>query len=195
MIVHDRAVKRASRAENGSLGFYIGAAMRHFQCYKNYMVITKLIHTSNMVEFFPTKCENPKLSESERIATMLQDLITVVSNPSQFVPNITYGDELNNTIQWMQDLMCRNNDGTQWYDSTSTGKQGMVLPEGKKPRARAQTFVHKPIRTIVRKKFNDGIWYEGKVKKYDQINKYYTDGDIEEYDHTEMQRYKKKKQQ
>ena len=85
-IVHDVPTERASWAEHGSRGYYIGPALKHFCCYRNFMVGTKSIRTSNTVEFFPVKCENPLLTEEERISTLLQDLITVVSSPTQTLP-------------------------------------------------------------------------------------------------------------
>ena len=49
--------------------------------------------------------------------------------------------------------------------------------------------------TIVRKRFEDGKYYEGEVTGYDTINEYYkiayTDGDTEEYDNDDMKRYYK----
>ena len=60
------------------------------------------------------------------------------------------------------------------------------------------TDTMEPMGTIVQKRFNDGKFYKGEVTKYDPINNYYMvrfqDGDVEEYDHDEMKRYKKKQQ-
>lgn len=198
-IVHDSCKERASWAKHGSCGFYIGPALHHFRCYKNFMVTTKSIRTSNTVEFFPVKCENHYLSEVEQINILIQDLITIVSNPTRNVPSIEYGDELNNALRTMQRLMCCNADGTQRYDKSTTKDQGVAVPDRPRPRTRSQTFVQEPIGTIVRKRFNDGKFYEGEITKFDPINKFYTvkfqDGDIEEYDQSEMKKYKKKKQQ
>jgi hypothetical protein len=50
------------------------------------------------------------------------------------------------------------------------------------------------IGTKVRKKFNDGKYYEGEVIRYDPINQYYKikyrDGDQEDYDEKDMKQYK-----
>ena len=85
----------------------------------------------------------------------------------------------------MQRLMCHNADGTQRYDKSTTKDQGVAVPDRPRPRTRSQTFVQEPIGTIVRKRFNDGKFYEGKITKFDPINKFYTvkfqDGDIKEY--------------
>ena len=197
-IVHDVATERASWAQHGSRGFYIGPALNHFRCYKNFMVKTKAVRISNTVEFFPVTCQNPQLTEQEKINILLQDLIAILSNPTRNVPSIEYGDDLNNALRTMQNLICKNDDGTQRYDKASSRQQGVVVPDRPRPRTRSQTFVQEPIGMIIRKRFNDGKAYEGEITKYDSVNKFYTvkfqDGDIEEYDHNEVKRYKKKVQ-
>ena len=48
---------------------------------------------------------------------------------------------------------------------------------------------------IIRKKIDDGKFYEGEVTKYDKSNKFYSieyrDGDREEYTHDEVASYRK----
>ena len=197
-IVHDRATERASWAQHGSRGFYIGPAMKHFRCYRNLMVVTKSTRTSNTVEFFPRTNENPLLTEAEKINLILQDLLAIVSSPCRTLPSLEYGDDLSNAVRTMQTLMCKNKDGTQRYSARRMVEPGVPLPEQPVPRTRSTTYVQEPVGTIVRKRFNDGKFYEGEVTKYNPINKYYTikfvDGDIEEYDQQEMKKYKKKNQ-
>ena len=88
-IVHDRSTERATWAEHGSRGFYIGPALKHFRCYRNnFMVKTKAIRVLNTVEFFPVKCDDPLLTEGEQINILLQNLITVLSSPARKLPSI-----------------------------------------------------------------------------------------------------------
>ena len=70
-IVHNMTSERASWADHGSRGFNIGPAMNHFRCYKNLMVTSKSVQVSNTVEFFPSQCNNPQLSEGEQINLLL----------------------------------------------------------------------------------------------------------------------------
>ena len=53
--------------------------------------------------------------------------------------------------------------------------------------------------TIVRKRFNDGKYYEGEVTKYDEVNRYYLikylGGQQEDLDENDMKRYYKRRQQ
>ena len=64
------------------------------------------------------------------------------------------------------------------------------------PTTRSQAYKQEPIGTIVKRKFNDGKWYEGEVTHYDPINKLYKikyrDGDTEDYDHSEMKEIENK---
>ena len=71
---------------------------------------------------FPVKYKNPKLSDGERIAILLQDLISIVGSPTRKVKGIEYGDKLNNALRKMQDLMCCNVDGLQPYDPSKAGE-------------------------------------------------------------------------
>lgn len=107
-IVHDRVDERASWAEHGSRGYYVGPALDHFRCYRNWMVKTNAIRVSNMVEFSPTKCGNPQLQPEDRINILMKDLVSILSNSTKSIPSITYGTELNNALRTIQRLICRD---------------------------------------------------------------------------------------
>ena len=184
VIVHDNTDERASWDKHGSRGFCIGTSLQHFRCYRAYMCETKSVRTSNTVEFFPSKCGNPLLTEGEMITLLLKDLVDILSKPTRTIPSITYGNELNNALRTMQELMCRNRDGTQRMGSERKVQQGVsdgfepinVVEQrvgelaSKGPKTRSQTFIQEEEGTIVRKKFCDGKYYEGEVVKYDPIN-------------------------
>lgn len=92
----------------------------------------------------------------------------------------------------------QNKDGTQKSKGV-VSEQGVGLTDRPIPRTRSQTYVQEKVGTIVRKQFNDRKFYKGEITKYDPVNKFYTikykDGDIEEYDHSEIKKYKKKKKE
>ena len=107
--------------------------------------------------------------------------------------------------------MCRDINGKQRLQRKAINQRQQGVDERPVPITRSATRDQEgtvadvdttdtlePMGTIVRKRFNDGKFYEGEVTKYDPINNYYTvrfqDGDVEEYDHDEMKRYKKKQQ-
>ena len=94
-------------------GWIVGSTPKHFRCWKVLIKLTKKVRTSNTVDFFPVRCGNPLLTEAEQISLLLRDLVQILSSPTQTLPSIAYGDELNNPLRTMQELMCRHPDGTQ----------------------------------------------------------------------------------
>ena len=67
------------------------------------MCETKSVQTSNTIEFFPTKCGNPLLTEGEMITVLLQDLVDTLSKPTRTIPSIAYDSKLNNALRTMQE--------------------------------------------------------------------------------------------
>ena len=89
------------------------------------------------------------------ITLLLKDWVDILSKPTRSIPSITYGDELNNALRTMQELMCRNRDGTQRMGFERNVQQGVsegfepinVVEQrvdelaSKGPKTRSQTFV------------------------------------------------------
>ena len=161
------------------------------------MVESRVIRVSNTVEFFPKETRNPLLNEEQQIGLLLDDLVTVLSRPARTIPSIRYGSELNDAVRTMQRLMCKDDKGKQKFSGINHEEQ-RVPPAERGPRTRSQAINEFQIGTIIRKQYGDGKWYEGEISKYDATNKFYTvkykDGDIAEYTHEEIKRYKKDKQ-
>lgn len=131
-IAHTTTDRQTTWEEHGGRSFGLGRAPNHFRCYRNLIVKTNAIRVSNTVEFFPVKCGNPMLSEEEKISLLLQDLITIVSNPTRTIPSISYGDELNNALRTMQELMCKNRHGTQRVGNDTSTSTSPSLSLGHK---------------------------------------------------------------
>ena len=90
--------------------------------YRTLIVKTKRIQIPNTVEFLHVKYDNPMLNKEEKISLLLQDLITIVSSPTQTIPSLSYSYKLNNILRTIQDLMCKNKDSTQHFgDSIGNG--------------------------------------------------------------------------
>ena len=62
------------------------------------------------------------------ITLLLQDLIAILSKPTRTIPSIAYGTKLNNALRTLQELMCRNNDGSQRFGPKHT--KGQKVGEG-----------------------------------------------------------------
>ena len=202
IIIHVRTDERPTWANHGMRGFYIGPCLKHFRCYECYMPLENSTRKSNTVEFFPDMCDNPIIKPSERLNMILTNLVDALTTPAPSIPSVQYGTELNDAIRRLQTLLCRDAQGKQITARPEVQlAPPRVLPtRDKGPTTRLQTYQPEAIGTIIRKKFNeDGNYYEGEVTKYDPINKFYSikylDGDEEDFDHNEMTKYKKRRQQ
>jgi hypothetical protein len=194
VIVHNRRMERASWADRGTDGFFIDQAPQHYRNYKCYIPATKGIRISNTVEFFPAHCDLPHASPQDKLSMILQDLMGVLTDPipnSIFHPEAT---EIRQVVNTLQDII-----GIP---------QSLTISKGAKPRhstPETTTTMSTPLYldgTIVRKKFlvnGTMIPYEGEIKSYDPINKWYhivyKDGDTEDFTAAEVKRHRKQNQQ
>ena len=191
-IVHDGTDERKSWAQHGSRGYYIGPALKHYRCYRNTMLESKAVRVSNTVEFFPVACQDPILSDGERISMLLADLISIVSKPTRTIASIRYGTELNDALRTMQQLMCKNKLGEQQIEGITIEES--IVPSNLAPLrvTRSKTATTRKVSmlgTKVRRQFKSG-WQNGTVITYDAINEYYivkyNGGEREELDTHEL---------
>ena len=84
---------RASWAEHGEEGWYIGPAVHHYQCYKVLIKRTKGIRTPPSVKFFPEQSKMPSNSSTDRIIEAAKQLTEAINNPAPPVPFEYVGDE------------------------------------------------------------------------------------------------------
>ena len=104
VIVHDRPKDRGTWADHGTLGFYVGPAMKHYRNYTCYIPATKATRTSNTVEFFPDCCEVPTTSSTDALTMAFQDIKEILENPHPPMPvtNLTHRNEMNESIRLLQ---------------------------------------------------------------------------------------------
>lgn len=95
IIIHDRPKDRPSWAKHGTAGFYVGPAMQHYRNYTCYMPTTRHTRWSNTVEFFPTCCQLPKTSDTDRLNMTLQDIKDIITQPHGPRPYLQLGTEAN----------------------------------------------------------------------------------------------------
>ena len=106
---------------------------------------------------------------------------------------------MNDALRQLQTLMCRDENGNLIKATMQQPPPRVETVRDSGPMMRAKMSQLELLGTIVRKKSgNDNIYSKGEVTRYDPINKLctvkYQDGDGEEYDHSEIKRYKKPKQ-
>ena len=80
------------------------------------MLKSKAVRISNTVEFFPVACQDPLLSDGDRISMLITDMINIVSKPTRTIASIRYGTELNDALRTMQHLMCKTELGEQQHN-------------------------------------------------------------------------------
>lgn len=201
IIIHNHSDERATWANHGSRGFYIGPCMKHFRNYKCFTPFENSRRKSNTVEFFPTMCNNPIITQTNRLNMILTNLVDAPTSPAPTIPSAQYGTKLNDAIRRLQNLLCRDEHGRQITACADVPQPPpRVLPNRDTgPTTRSQTYQPEAVGTIVRKKFKeDGKYYKGKVTKYNSINKFYRikylDGDEDDFHHQEMTKYKKRHQ-
>ena len=190
-IVHDGTDERKSWDEHGSRGFYIGPAVKHYRCYRNTMLKSKAVRISNTVEFFPVACQDPLLSDGDRISMLITDLINVVSRPTRTIASIRYGTELNDALRTMQHLMCKTELGEQQHNGITIDEP--IVQSNTTVRVTrsltATTRKESVLGTKVRRQFSSG-WQNGTVTAYDAKNEYYiikyNGGEREELDEHEL---------
>ena len=122
-IVRVTANDRTTWGPHGESGWIVGSAPKNFRCWKVLIKRTNKIRTSNTVEVFPVRCGNPLLTEAEQISLLLRDLVKILSSPTRTLSSISYGDELNNALRSMQNLMCRHLDSTKRMPTTPLALQ------------------------------------------------------------------------
>ena len=128
---------------------------------------------SNTVEFFPTMCDNPIITPTERLNMILSDLAEALTSPAPTISSVQYGTELNDAIRRLQTLLCRDEHGRQITTSADVPQPPpRVLPtRDVGPTTRSQTYQPEPVGTIVHKKIDkDGKYYKVEVTKYDSIS-------------------------
>lgn len=213
IVIHNRAPERPTWAEHGTHGFYIGPAMNHYRNYECYIPSTKATRISNSVAFFPHCCELPATSSTDCLTMSLKDVTTALQNPHPPTPFLDYGTGPHAALRDLHDIVgtiLSNPDvpprverrkeeikkrATHRAPKTETAQPPRVSSTVRSTRT---NHIYGP-GTKIRKKFSDGKYYEGEVTRYDDIKGYYRikyeDGDTEDLDRTEMNRYYKFHQQ
>jgi hypothetical protein len=82
VIIHDRTGHRLTWANRGTLGYYIGPALKHYRNYTCYDSITKANRVSDTIEFFPHNLALPETSGDEKLGIALENLTHCLSDCS-----------------------------------------------------------------------------------------------------------------
>jgi hypothetical protein len=86
IVAHEKPKQRATWAAHGVIGWYIGPAMEHHRCYKVYVTDTGSERISDTVEFPPTKCSTPALTQTDYIIIAATNLTKILQSPPSLSP-------------------------------------------------------------------------------------------------------------
>ena len=95
LIAHEAPEVRKTWAPHGVDGYYLGPAMEHYRCHRVYIPTTHAERIVDAVDFQPTMCEKPNISDMENATIAASNLINALQKP---------GTGTNMDLQTMQAL-------------------------------------------------------------------------------------------
>jgi hypothetical protein len=142
--------QRATWAARGVSGWYIGPALEQYRCYKVYITETGGERIPDMVEFFPTKCNSPALTQTDRItiaATKLTNALTDPPPPASF-HNVT--NDTMSAIEKLADIFSKMVQPKDTSQSTTAPAPTVtaILPRVTTPDTAPPTLTPPPADTI-----------------------------------------------
>ena len=102
VIIRDRTDEQSLWSDHGSLGYYVGPAMKHFHNYNVLLDATKKIRQSNTVNFFPFACEDPTITPTETLPLIIEDLLTILKDPPPMLPFLPHSLNLTTAVEALQ---------------------------------------------------------------------------------------------
>ncbi len=108
VVVHIKPHKRASWDPHGIEGFYTGPALHHYRCYTCYIPKTRSERITDTVTYIPSKIPIPAFDANAHLQQALDDILHIIKNPPKNMPFLTAGDEINNAIRLVAELLQRS---------------------------------------------------------------------------------------
>ena len=152
------------------------------------------------IENTPTTCADPTMTATNTLSMIIADLLKVLQSTPTTSPVFNCQCDLSEALETLQTILIRD-DTTQSVPITSNPIGKPTLAPKIKPvdpsysknivwLSRSNPTNLYPIGTIICKKFNDGIFYEGAITSYNSLNNFYKvkfkNGNREEYTYDEV---------
>ena len=99
ILAHKRAQERATWADHGVKGYFIGPAKHHYRNNRVYIPKTRGERTTDTIEFFPEHIQMSQISSEDRLASATEDLITVPKKPHPPTLFLDQGTKTNDAIR------------------------------------------------------------------------------------------------
>ena len=135
--------------------------------FRNFICYVLSIHNtreSNIVQLFPYHTQMPKTSSTNRLAAVVEDLITTLQNPHPLTPFLQRGDLTSDAIKQLQIIFNApnnsNNVTNNNNNNNNTTNNGESITTCCRPRVRmSMVSINEesriyPLDTTIRKKFN-----------------------------------------
>ena len=104
VLSYEMPTHRASWANKGKEGWYIGPARNHYQCYKVLIKSTKGIRIPQKVAFYPERSPMPTNSSTDRILEAATQLTHALNNLSPPVPFEYVGEKEVNALKKLANI-------------------------------------------------------------------------------------------
>ena len=123
-VIYDAPGDRGTYDKHGTVGYYVGPALKHYRNYTLYISETGGTRTGATVEFFPQHVQMPKTSSEDRLAIAMEDLTAILKeHPKPRAPFERFGNATNDAIRKMQESLSPKAD-----DNSSARVVGNQLP-------------------------------------------------------------------
>ena len=108
IVVHAKPTDRASWGFHGRDGWTIGPSLEHYRCIKCFIPTTKSEINSDTLAFFPHEIPLPKVSAEDYLKQATQDIISLLTHPVTFLPNLKVGDTTKNALLEIAQILHRS---------------------------------------------------------------------------------------
>ena len=78
VVVHEKPAVRGSWAPHGAKGYYLGPAVKHYHCWRTWILSTQSERITDTVEWFPAPLKLPGRSPHAMVTAALRDLATAI---------------------------------------------------------------------------------------------------------------------
>ena len=80
VVVHEKPADRGTWAPHGVKGWYLGPAMKHYHCWRTWIIHTQAERITDTIEWFPSPLKLPGRSPHAMVTAALHDLVTALKD-------------------------------------------------------------------------------------------------------------------
>ena len=119
LIVQLKPQKRGSWDQHGIQGYYTDPTLHHYRCYRTFIPKTMLEYIiTDTVSFFSSTILVPACSTDDYLQQSLDDILYLLKYPSATVPSLLAGDEKENAIRIVAEILKINNNQQSSFTET-----------------------------------------------------------------------------